>query len=242
MANIKVHILNFYSIFTHIELVLENTSSEPHTYYGINRWEEPSNDWVYGGPQYYIEQASSVYSFNIEASPLEIITNWQTYWYKTRGDASIVGNNCGVAAECFLTEFAGIPKPSLSNISFNHLAFGIFWPSFIPFPITLPGRIASNAEFHIESRNHPELADQYSSLFLYSSIALATLLFSTSVFALMVASTILTGGIATLAVTACITTSLASAYGFFTAINLLSAKNIADENTTRAFNSSLLTA
>lgn len=229
MAKVKVHVLNFHSIFSHIEIVLEDTSTEPHTYYGINRWEEPRSAWCENGAKQYIDWASSVYSFDIEADPHEVTDKWQKYWHDTWHDASILGKNCAVAAQWFLTEFAGIPEPSLSNVSWNHLALGIVWPSFIPCPVTLPGRIMSNVKFHVEARVNPKAAEQYTRLFLYTSMALATLAFTASIFALAVAATILTGGIAALAITGCVALNVGSTYGFFQAYNVLSAKNISDE-------------
>ena len=229
MAKIKVHVLNFRSICSHIEIVLENTSTEPHTYYGINRWEEPSHNWSINGPEQYIEKASSTYSFDIDANPDDITNRWRKYWSKTEREASILGENCAVTAQWFLTEFAGIPKPNLFNVSWNHLALGIIWPSFIPCPVTLPGRIMSNAKFHIEARNNPEIANQYTHLFLYTSMALATFMFAASVFAIAVAATILSGGIAAIAIAGCAAVGVASTYGFFKAHNILSAKNISAE-------------
>lgn len=228
-AKIKVHVLNFHSVFSHIEIVLENMSTEPHTYYGINRWDEPDHTWRQDGPNQIIDDASSIYSFDIAGDPYEIIYSWRKYWSETDGEASILGKNCAVAAQWFLTEFAGIPEPSLSNVSWNHLALGIVWPSFIPCPITLPGRIMSNAQFYIDARDNPDKANQYGRLFLYSSMALATLVFSASVFALAVAATVLTGGLAAVAITACVAVGMASTYGFFKAHNALSAKNISEE-------------
>ncbi|CAM2957795.1 Uncharacterised protein [Legionella steigerwaltii] len=229
MANIKVHVLNFHGIFSHIEIVLENTSTDPHTYYGVNRWEGPKEKWS-SYPKQNIEEASSVYSFDIEANPDDIVKRWKEYWHRTWKDAGILTQNCAVAAQWFLTEFAGIPKPSLSNVSWNHLAFGIVWPSFIPCPITLPGRIMSNAKFHIEAKTHPEVAEQYTRLFLYTSMALATLFFAASVFALVVAATVLTGGIAGVVIAGCAAVGIASTYAFFKAHNVLSAQNIAAES------------
>lgn len=228
MDKIKVHVLNFHSIFSHIEIVLENTSVVPHLYYGINRWAVPDKCWTQGpnGVASYIAQASSTYSFEIDENPDKIIEKWQKYWNDTSKKASIVGHNCAVAAQWFLSEFAGISKPSLSNISFNHLAFGIVWPSFIPCPVTLPGRIMSNAKFHITAKHHPEIVYQYSKLFLHCSIALATLTFSASIFALAVASTVLTGGIAAAVITGCASIMALSTTGFFKATNLLSARKI----------------
>ena len=229
MAEIKVHVLNFHNIFSHIEIVLENTSTEPHTYYGLNRWDKPNVGWSIIGPEQCIAEASSIYSFDIDANPDEITEEWIKYWSKTESEASILGDNCGVAAQWFLSEFAGIPKPNLSNVSWNHFILGIIWPSFIPCPVTLPGRIMSNAKFYIEARNNPEIANQYTRLFLYTSMALATFMLAASIFAIAVAATILTGGIAAIAIAGCTAVGIASTYGFFKAHNILSAKDISDK-------------
>ena len=230
MASIKVHVLNFHGIFSHIEIVLENTTTQPPSYYGVNRWSIPENEWSNKGPDAIITEASSTFSFHIQADPQELVHRWRQYWLETESEAGITSNNCAVAAQWFLSEFAGIPKPNLSNVSFNLLILGILWPSFIPCPVVLPGRIMSNAKFHIEAREHPEIANAYSRLFLYASMALAVLVFSASVVALGVASTLLTGGFAALAITGgCIAVGLVSTHGFFKANNLLSAKNISDE-------------
>jgi hypothetical protein len=230
MSIIKVHVLNFHSIVSHLEIALENTSTTPHSYYIINRWDEPRDSWSkYDYFNYYIAHASSIYSFDIKADPDDITDRWINYYEKTYDDASILGKNCAVAAQWFLTEFAGIPKPGLSNVSWNHLSFGFIWPSFIPCPVTLSGRVMSNAKFYIEAMNNPEAAAKYSRLFLYTSIALASLAFSASIFALIVATTVLSGGIAAIATTACVSTGIASTYGIFKARNTLQAKNVTDE-------------
>ncbi len=227
MASIKVYVLNFHGLFSHVEIVLENTSTEPHTYYNINRWATPQDEW-WGGPQRYIEWASSIYSFDIDANPDEITQSWKKYWHSTQREASILGKNCAVAAQWFLTEFAGIPKPNLSNVSWNHLAFGIIWPSFIECPVTLPGRIMSNAKFHVEAKTNPELTRNYTYLFLYTSMALAALMLAASVFSLMLAATILSGGLAGVVIAGCVIASIGSTYGFFKAHNRVSAKSIGD--------------
>jgi len=141
---------------------------------------------------------------------------------------SMIGNNCAVSTQWFLTKFAAIPQPDLSNVSANNFLFGIAWPSFIPCPVALPGRIMSNARFHMEAREHPEKVAQYSRLFLYSSIALAIVAFSTSMFALLLAAEVLKGAIAVVSILACVATSMLSTYGLFCAVNLLSAKHIAE--------------
>ena len=144
-----------------------------------------------------ISEASSVYSFNIEADPCKIVESWNTYWSETEKKAHVLGENCAVAAQWFLKEFAAVPEPSLANISFNHLAFGIMWPSFIACPVTLPGRIMANAKFHIEQKNNPDAAKEaalYTSLFVFTSMSLATLailLYDSALFALTVAIAII---------------------------------------------------
>jgi hypothetical protein len=227
MTKLKVHLLNFHGIFSHSEIVLENTSTKPHSYYGINRWENPKSKWGKEA-KVYIEEASSTYSFDIEADPQKIVVEWNKYWKETQSEASILGKNCAVAAQWFLTKYANIPEPNFSNVSVNHLIGPIFWPSIIPCPVTTGGRVMSNAKFHIEARNHPEIANQYSRLFLYASMSLAALVFAASVLALSVASTVLTGGIATAMIATGVIGTLGSSYGFFKAANILSAKNIAD--------------
>ncbi len=229
MANIKVHVLNFHSIFSHIEIVLENTSTDHHTYYGINQWVPPADKWHKSWSKDRIKQASSTYSFDIDANPDEIKNEWENYWHNTEKEASILGKNCAVAAQWFLTKYAGIPKPNLSNVSWNHLALGIIWPSFIPCPITLPGRIMSNTKFHIEARTNPKVTNRYIQLLLYTSMALATLVFAASIFAIAVAATILSSGIAAAVIAGCVAVGIASTYGFFRAHNNLSAKNISAE-------------
>lgn len=233
MANIKVHVLNFHNITnSHIEILLENTSTEPHQYYAMNRWDKyPTDAWWYpeGERPKHLDAAGSIYSFETELEPCDVVSRWLLYFDRTKDKAHVLGNNCAVAAQWFLTEFAGIPEPSLSNVSANHLALGIMWPSFIPCPVTLPGRVMSNAKFHIEAKNNPEAAEQFSKLFLCTSLSTAILAFGASVFALTVAATVLTGGLAAVAIAGCTVAALASSYGFFKAYNKMSAKSVAAE-------------
>lgn len=234
MANINVHILNYHALCSHIEILLENTSVEPHTYLNLNRWARPATRWLQSDcfwdfDEISPESASSSYTFSIQANPNTILKDWRNYWQATDEDASILGDNCAVAAQWFLNQFADIPDPSLSNLSLNHLAFGIFWPSFIPCPVTLPGRIMSNAKFHIEARKHPEHVEQYSRLFLYTGLALALLTISASVFGLMLASSMANLSMALATATASIVGGAAGTYGFFETYHLLSAKNIVDD-------------
>lgn len=66
MATIKVHLLNFYGPYSHIEIVLENTSSKDKEFYRINRWEtDPPNhswdsDYELNSCKKYIQEASCV--------------------------------------------------------------------------------------------------------------------------------------------------------------------------------------
>jgi len=227
MDNITVHVLNFHGLFSHIELVLENTSTDPHTYYGINRWADPTNYWsVDGGLKEIIDMASSTFKFDIKADPAVITKEWNEYWKSTEDSASILGNNCAVAAQWFLTKFAGVPEANLSNLSGNHLALGIIWPSFIPCPVTLPGRVMSNVKFYKEAQNHPDEAAQYSKLWLYNGLAIGAVLFVASAtgfgLAVGLAVGLLQLGLAAVAVAGC----MASSHLFFKSYNILSAQNL----------------
>ncbi|MDF1646884.1 MAG: hypothetical protein P1U61_07915 [Legionellaceae bacterium] len=228
MASVDVHVLDFHGPFTHIEILLEDTSVTPHRYYSINRWEQPYTHWRHledDDSWFALNRASSKYTFSIEADPIDIIEQWTKYWNETSTSASILGNNCGVAAQWFLNRFADIPNPNLSNLSMNLSAFPLFWPSFLPFPVTLPGRIMANTKFYIEARNHPEKAAQYSDLFLYTSLVLALLTFITSIVALAFASTLMSSVAVTATATVGAVGVVTSTYGFFEAYNLLSAKH-----------------
>ena len=224
MAKLTIHLLNFHGIFSHIEIVLENKSTEPHLYYGINRWDSPSKEWSEVGPRRYIGLASSVYSFDIEADPIEIQRKWTRYYRRTQDEASVLGNNCAVAAQWFLKEFARIPEPSGSNISLNHLALGVIWPSIIPCPVTLPGRIMSNAKFYIENKVDPGKATQYTDSYLYRSMLLSASMLIGSSFGLYLAISVLNGGIAAFVMAGSVAVGLASTQGIFSARNTLSAK------------------
>lgn len=236
MSKIKVHILNFHSIWSsHIEILLENTSVTPHTTYTIDRWQSPKENWYFN--QAPLSNADSVYSFDIEADPTKITQEWLKYYKETKKNESVFGENCSVAAQWFLTKFAGVPKPSMSNVSWNYLSVGIFWPSFIPCPVTLPGRIMSNAKFHINAHSNPELVNQYGNLLLYTSLSLAVMLFAGSVFGLAVAATILSGGIAAVAILAAAAVGIGSTYAFFKVHNQISAKNLYEKPSKKSMDS-----
>ncbi|GEM_PF-4563910 len=130
MAKVRVHILNFHGPCTHIELVLENKSTTPSRYYSANRWSRPAKDWSSRetGAKNYLSEASSQYSFDIIANPEEIISAWWRYHRYTSRRASVLGENCAVATQRFLTHFANVPAPSASHRSVNHLIFGLVWP------------------------------------------------------------------------------------------------------------------
>ena len=231
MANIKVHVLNFHGLFSHIEVVLENTDTSPHTFYNINRWAQPSRHWTAFGCKRIIQEASSAFSFDINACPKEIAEAWYSHWKKTESGAGILSHNCAVSAQWFLTTFAHIPKPSVSNVSFNHLALGILWPSFMPCPVTLPGRVMSNAKFHVNAHLHPERANKQTTLLLCSRMLLAASILSAAIFSLVVAAAVLTNAIlSALIIMACVVTGLASTQRFFKAYNTLSAKYTAHSN------------
>ncbi|WP_218814863.1 hypothetical protein [Rickettsiella endosymbiont of Dermanyssus gallinae] len=220
MTNIRVHLLNFHSVFnSHIEIVLEDLSSKAPAFYSINRWETPLNKWS-RDPNNCIQRASSVYSFDIVADPAAITENWNQYWDDTSQNASILSENCAVAAQWFLSEFANIPKPDSSNVSLNYLSCGIVWPSFIPCFVTLPGRVFANAKFHAEAENNPEMAAQYKRLLEYTYKALAVLAFGiTSTLAVTVvlplAIAVLTIGVTAVIAVGCVVVGSSNAYHFF---------------------------
>jgi hypothetical protein len=229
MATLKVHLLNFHGPFTHIEVLVEDESKTPHTYYAINRWAEPWDAFLADEGD-ALRFASSVYSFNIDAEPQEIVNQWRAHHRETRSSASILGHNCGVSAQWFLTKFAGVPAPHFYStpISVNHVIFGLFIPSFLPFPVTLPGRIMSNAKFHIEARKHPEKAMKYTQLHLDTQLALSATLMFAGIVGLVLASSLLSAGIgAALIITACVVVGAIGSYGFFTTLNKQAEKDIA---------------
>ncbi|WP_010597287.1 hypothetical protein [Rickettsiella massiliensis] len=156
MAIIKVNVLNFHGVFSsHIELVLENLSDSPHTYYIINRWKKPCRAWGEAGitgVKGRLTEASSIYSFDIQADPFAIVEDWKTYYNETKEEAWILGKNCAVATQHFLTKFAEVPEPEKYQLSFNYLTLGLFWLNIIPCPVMLPGRIMDNAKRHTKDK------------------------------------------------------------------------------------------
>lgn len=240
MAKILVHLLNFHYItHSHIEIILEDVSRFYPKYFYISRWiKQPQTNWFIDSSdkiyQQRINKANSVLSFEINADPQEICNEWKAYWSNTQHNASCLGSNCAVATQWFLTRFANIPEPSILNLSGNRLVFGIVWPSFIPCPVTLPGRIMSNAMFHIETRD-PKVK-QYSTLLNSILMATAVLTVAASAVGIYVALNVLSGGLLALATTGCVLTGLVSTSGFFKAYNKLSAKRVATQNNSESVN------
>lgn len=126
MARIRVHVLNFHGLTSHIGLLLEDLSVSPPTYYSIDRWSEPRSQWGQAA-KIFLAWASSIYSFEIEADPNEMVNEWRNYYHDTEEDASTFGENCAVATQRFLTHFANIPAPKKYNLSWNHVACGVIW-------------------------------------------------------------------------------------------------------------------
>ena len=239
MPTIMVHLLNFHGPVTHTEIMLEDVSKKPSTYYSINQWAPPDvlgfstadSFEQYNGvsPLAIIDQASSTFNFEIEAEPFDIALRWAAYYLKTLPKAGIITHNCGDAAQWFLTRYANIPAPNFYStpVSINHLAFGIFVPSFIPVGVTLPGRVMSNAKFHISARDNPQAANQYSDLFLNICLAITALSIAVSVTGIILASIFLTGGLGIGVITACVVVGAASSCGLFATINARAAKALA---------------
>lgn len=224
MAIIKVYLLNFHHIISGIHLLLKNVSSDSPTYYEIDRWRKPKDMWSAVKPDYLIKKASSKYCFQISADPQDVIERWQSYWMRTQGRTGLTDRNCAVAAQWFLSQFAGIPKPNLSNVSLNHFCMGIFWPSFIPCPVTLPGRVMSNAKFYVEKQKHFKNKRQSNTLGLYFAIAVTALFVFSSLVGLIMASAFLTGGLAAIGMTESLFATAAGSYLFFKTYNQLSAQ------------------
>jgi len=170
----------------------------------------------------YVPQQFPQYSFMIDTDSQTVINKWQEYWNNTKNEATALGKNCAVAAQWFLTQFANIPEPNHSNISLNHAFLGLVWPSFIPSPASLPGRIMSNAKFYLDARNHPEIANYYSKLFLQGCLLASSTAFMASSTNISSNNSTATNGV--LAVTAGV-----SSYVFFKSWNFLSAQKIAEE-------------
>jgi hypothetical protein len=245
MAAVKVHLLNFHTPFnSHIEIVLEilpEKAGESTQWYNINRWAYPLSNWSKSEhTDDIIREASSTYSLMVDANPDEIVQEWEKYWTRTAGSAGILGNNCAVAAQWFLSTFAHIPEPNHSNISLNYLSLGILWPSIIPCPVMLPGRVMSNAKFHIEAQKNAGKSNQHSNAYLYLGMTMSAALIAASALGIYIALNILTAGMATIVTLGCVAAGL-GCYGLFNSYNQLSAKKLFSnkQNESAVKNSSL---
>lgn len=221
MAKLKVHVMNWHGIgFTHINVLLEDISTELPAYYLLERWSMTAIDRMPTEvATLYFNAASTTCTFEIDAILDEIKTGWSNY--HCSNEPNIVTNNCADATTWFLEHYAKIPSPTFLSapISLNYLTLGIFIPSFIPIGITLPGRIMSNVEFYTHARNHPELTEQYSNLGLQIGIAVSILVLAASITGIIAASIYLSGAIATITTTGCSVSGAISTWGLFKAVN-----------------------
>ena len=235
MAKLKVTILNFHSLFSHLEILLEDTSTTPSTYYVINQWDPAQSAFtnrISGAiGSKYQEEASSTFSFEIEEDPKEIIKAWRDYQRKTLPDACISSYNCADAGQWFLNKYAHVPnpRPFAPPYTVNHVIMGIFLPSYMPIGITLPGRIMDNAKFHINARKIPDHAPRFSDLSLKIGIAVAAFAIAACIAGIIAASIFLTGGLSALVITSCVVAGALSTNGLFKPANVLAARNIAKD-------------
>ncbi len=230
MSKINVILLNFHGVTSHVEILLEDLSAKTKTYYTINRWSPPDNAFTeLDEVEDYISLASSVYRFKIEADPEEIAAEWNTYYHATRPKAHLLGFNCADAAQWFLSRFADIPEPHFYNtpITVNHLAMGLVWPSFLPFGTTLPGRIMSNAKFHVDARNNPLAAKRYSYLYLNVCIAASALGIAVGIAGITLASLYLAGALSVGIIMGGALLGAISSYSFIAHVNAKATKQIA---------------
>ena len=175
MAKIRVHLMSWHGVFSHIDIMLENKSVSPTTYYYINQWSKPAlgferqlkviaaSEVIDANASDIINASSTTYVFDIESDPALIAKAWGDYYHTA---AHVIDNNCAVAAQWFLSEFANVPPPSpvSAPINLNQLALALFIPNFIQVGITLPARIMDNTKFYIEAQKTPDLTAQYSNL------------------------------------------------------------------------------
>lgn len=230
MPKIKVQVLNFHALCSHIEILLENTSVIPSSYYSINRWEEPQKKFTKNASDFesILSSSSSAYTFYIDADPNIISKEWCDYFYKTFPQASIFGNNCAVASQWFLNKFANIPDPDSAPVSLNHLIFGIFVPSSIPIGITLPGRIMDNAKFHIVSEDSKPI-EKHSSL-LTIEIALEALKVVASPAVGIAVSLFLSENFSPFVMGSCFVAGALSIYGLFKSTPMLEIRKVAESS------------
>lgn len=176
------------------------------TFYSIDRWSEPEKEgFIPEGKQFYKKEedtyrsscrytsvfsscrkfATETYSFNIEADPADIVRQWEQYFYRTNPTASLLGNNCAVAAQWFLSNFAGVETPHFWNAPFSNdlivasrskPAVAVYLPSVLPIPVTVPKRIFEHAKFQKEIQKAPQALAQQDSLKLSMVLAKDALL------------------------------------------------------------------
>ena len=195
--------MNWHGVFRHIDIMLENRSASPTTYYYINQWAKPAlrferhlqviaaSEVIEADASEIINASSSTYVFDIEACPLQIANAWVEYYHNTADKIS--DNHCATAAQWFLSTFADIPEPSpiSSPINLHQLALGLFISGFSPTGINSPGRIMDNAKFYIEARKIPDLAQHYATLLLQVCATLSRLTLADNLTGLIEASSCL---------------------------------------------------
>lgn len=113
------------------------------------------NRWSYGAYRYGSQATGDfIVEHSIYGDFDDIESKWDAY-YDSKS-ANLLIENCADAMSRFLTEFAYIPQPESSlthNFSFNYVFAGVlWWPSFIPAPITPPGRVMDNANYHLKKQ------------------------------------------------------------------------------------------
>lgn len=230
--DITVSLLNFHGFNSHIEILLHYVENGVNHFYVINQWAPASNHIMKSTtglkqhPNY--REASSRFSFKIEADPNEIADNWFRRYYSRQAYANIITENCADATQWFLKKYAAIPNPTFysNHLSLNHLILGLMLPSFIPIGITLPGRIMDNAKFHMHVRNNADTIKQYNELLLNLCRASCALLFLGSVAGIAVAVVFLSQALLALVVTASLLAAGVAAYGFFKSHNKIAAKEL----------------
>ena len=189
---IKVHLLNYYGVTSHVEICLEYSDINEDgiletKYLTMNRWAAPT-PWLLRYWQQF-ENADEKISFEINADPNIIYTQWHQYWYDSAKNSSIVGNNCAVASQWFLTKYCNIPEPCTSGLNINHMALGVCWPSFIHCPILLPGRVFDNAQFYLATKDDKKRQDKNVAQILKQAISfLLKILVGVSIFVLDIAA------------------------------------------------------
>lgn len=195
-TQLQVYLLNFHGIHSHLEVLIKNPLTQ--RYYVINRWEQPTRTFISERAceaKARLTEAGAIYAFTITAVPQVIVEQWRRYYAETAARATICGSNCADAAQWFLTTICQVPPPSYLSLplSINHVAVGIMLPSVVPIGLTLPGRVMSNAIFHLEIRNNPERFFQYSKLALTVCAALSYLTIAAGLIGLGAAITALSG-------------------------------------------------